>query len=124
MKKARNLTVEIDGTKLRDIFKARGLNLSDVSRDCGYDGSYFSHVCRCGKITKPASVLLQDRYKIYLGDYEIVKPESEVVQTELVPVMHTKDFEFSLTISDDTAKKLHQIIYSAVYEAMKMALNG
>lgn len=123
MRKARNLTVEIDGTKLRDIFKARGLNLGDVSRDCGYEGSYFSHVCRYNKITKPASVLLQDRYKIYLGDYEIVKPEPEVVQTELVPVMHTKDFEFSLTISDDTAKKLHKIIYSAVYEAVKMALN-
>lgn len=79
MRKARNLTVEIDGTKLKDIFKARGLNLGDVSRDCGYDGSYFSHVCRQNKITKPASVLLQDRYKIYLDDYEPTKPEPEIV---------------------------------------------
>ena len=123
MRKARNLTVEIDGTKLKDIFKARGLNLGDVSRDCGYEGSYFSHVCRYNKITKPASVLLQDRYKIYLGDYEIVKPEPEIVSAELLPVEFTRSTEVEFTISEDTAKKLHKIIYSAVYEAVKLALN-
>ena len=119
MGKSRNLTVEIDGTKLKDIFKARGLNLCDVSRDCGYEGSYFSHVCRDNKITKPASVLLQDRYKIYLGDYEITKPE--IVNTELLPVEVMQSMEF--VISDKAAKKLHQITYSAVYEAVKLALN-
>jgi len=122
MRKTRNLTVEIDGTKLRNIFTARGLNLCDVSRDCGYEGSYFSHVCRDNKITKPASVLLQDRYKIYLGDYEITKPE--IVSAELLPVEFARSAEVEFTISEDTAKKLHQIIYSAVYEAMKLALNG
>lgn len=121
---ARVVAIEIDGAKLAEIFRKRGLKMRDVSIDCGFDGSYFSHKVRENKMPKSAMILLQDRYKIYPSEYELDKPEPEIVQTELVPVMHTKDFEFSLTISEDTAKKLHQIIYSAVYEAMKMALNG
>lgn len=99
---AKVTTIEIDGTKLAEIFKKRGLKMQDVSRDCGFDGSYFSH-------------------KIYPNEYEVAKLEPEVVQAELLPIGFTGGTEF--TISDDTAKKLHTIIYSAVYEAVKMALN-
>lgn len=119
---ARCLTVEIDGTKLSEIFKKRGLKLQDVSKDCGFEGSYFSHKIRENKISKSAMILLQDRYKIYPTEYEIDKPEPEIVHADLLPVEVTQSMEF--VISDEAAKKLHQIIYSAVYEAMKMALNG
>lgn len=118
----RSLTVEIDGTKLLEIFKKRGLKLRDVSIDCGFDGSYFSHKIRENRISKSAMILLQDRYKIYPSEYELDKPEPEIVRADLLPVEVTQSMEFVL--SDETAKKLHQIIYSAVYEAMKMALNG
>lgn len=121
---ARSLTVEIDGTKLAEIFKKRGIKLQDVSRDCGFDGSYFSHKIRENRMTKSAMILLQDRYKIYPSEYEIVKPEPETVMAELLPVEFARSTEVEFTISEDTAKKLHQIIYSAVYEAMKLALNG
>ena len=114
-------TVEVDGVKLREIFKKRGLKMLEVSRDCGYEESYFSHVCRDNKITKSAMIILQDRYKIYPNEYELDKVESEIVHAELLPVEVTQSTEF--TISDDTAKKLHTIIYSAVYEAVKLALN-
>ena len=119
-------TVEVDGVKLREIFKKRGLKMLEVSRDCGYEESYFSHVCRDNKITKSAMIILQDRYKIYPNEYELDKVESEIVESEIVhaellPVEVTQSTEF--TISDDTAKKLHTIIYSAVYEAVKLALN-
>lgn len=119
---ARVVTIEIDGTKLAEIFRKRGLKMQDVSRDCGFDGSYFSHKVRENRMTKSAMILLQDRYKIYPSEYEVAKPEPEIVQAELLPVELSRSTEF--TISEDTAKKLHQIIYSAVYEAMKMALNG
>ena len=118
----RYLTVEIDGAKLAEIFKKRGLKMRDVSKDCGFEDSYFSHKVRENKMTKSAMILLQDRYKIYPNEYEIDKPEPEIVSAELLPVEISRSMDF--TISEDTAKKLHHIIYSAVYEAMKMALNG
>lgn len=118
----RCLTVEIDGAKLLDIFKKRGLKMRDVSKDCGFEDSYFSHKVRENKISKSAMILLQDRYKIYPSEYELDKPEPEIVHADLLPVEVTQSMEF--VISDEAAKKLHQIIYSAVYEAMKMALNG
>ena len=119
----RVVNIEIDGTKLAEIFKKRGLKMQDVSRDCGFDGSYFSHKIRENRMTKSAMILLQDRYKIYPGDYELTKPEPEIVSAELLPVECIRSTEVEFTISEDTVKKLHQIIYSAVYEAVKMALN-
>ena len=120
---ARVVNIEIDGTKLAEIFKKRGLKMQDVSRDCGFDGSYFSHKVRENRMTKSAMILLQDRYKIYPNEYEVAKPEPEIVSAELLPVEFTRSTEVEFTISEDTAKKLHKIIYSAVYEAVKLALN-
>lgn len=121
---ARVVNIEIDGTKLAEIFKKRGLKMQDVSRDCGFDGSYFSHKIRENRMTKSAMILLQDRYKIYPNEYELDKPEPEIVSAELLPVEFTRQYtEVEFTVSEDTAKKLHQIIYSAVYEAVKLALN-
>lgn len=120
---ARVVNIEIDGTKLAEIFKKRGLKMQDVSRDCGFEGSYFSHKIRENRMAKSAMILLQDRYKIYPNEYELDKPEPEIVSAELLPVEFTRSTEVEFTISEDTAKKLHQIIYSAVYEAVKLALN-
>lgn len=119
---ARVVAIEIDGAKLAEIFRKRGLKMRDVSIDCGFEGSYFSHKVRENKMPKSAMILLQDRYKIYPSEYELDKPEPEIVRADLLPVEVTQSMEF--VISDEAAKKLHQIIYSAVYEAVKMALNG
>lgn len=112
---ARNNSVDIDGQKLREIFDKRGLKMQTVSIDCGYEGSYFSKATRDNKMSKTAIILLQDRYKIYPEDYE---PDKEVVTVEVATVETPKT---EMIISDDTAKLLHQIIYSAVYEAVKKA---
>lgn len=110
---ARNNSIDIDGQKLKKIFDKRGLKMQDVSIDCGYEGSYFSKATRENRMSKTASILLQDRYKIYPEDYE---PDKEVVTVEVATVETPKT---EMVISEETAKLLHKIIYSAVYEAVK-----
>lgn len=112
---ARNNGIEIDGQKLKKIFDKRGLKMQDVSIDCGYEGSYFSKATRENRMSKTASILLQDRYKIYPEGYE---PDKEIVTAEVVTVETPKT---EMVISEETAKLLHKIIYSAVYEAVKKA---
>lgn len=107
--------VDIDGRKLKEIFDKRGLKMQDVSIDCGYEGSYFSKATRENRMSKTASILLQDRYKIYPEEYE---QDKEVVTAEVVTVETSKT---EMVISEETAKLLHKIIYSAVYEAVKKA---
>lgn len=108
-------SIEIDGQKLRDIFKKRGLYMKDVSRNCGYEDCYFSKASNKNKMSKTASIVLQDRYKIYPEDYE---PDKEVVTVEVATVETPKT---EMVISEETEKLLHKIIYSAVYEAVKKA---
>lgn len=110
-------SIKIDGQKLRDIFKKRGLYMRDVSRTCGYEDCYFSKAVNNHKMSKTASIVLQDRYKIYPDDYA---PDKDVVPVEVETVIESVKPE--PVISEDTAKLLHKIIYSAVYEAMKKAL--
>lgn len=112
---ARNNCIEIDGKKLKKIFDKRGLKMQDISIDCGYEGSYFSKATRENRMSKTATILLQDRYKIYPEDYE---PDKEVVTVEVATVETPKT---EMVISEETAKLLHKIIYSAVYEAVKKA---
>lgn len=103
--------ITIDGEKLKNIFAQRGLIVGVVSEDCGFDSSYFSKVCANSKISRPAINLLSDRYKISYDDYKI---KTEIVEAEPV-IENYRNF----IISEDTAKQLHQLIYSAVYEAVK-----
>ena len=109
--------VTIDGEKLRDIFKKRGATLRDVSRECGFEDSYYSKATRSGKLPMYAIKLLSGRYGI--DSAEIIVEEKKEEVKEPVQVVESKSVDF--TVSEEVEKQLYKIIYSAVYEAVKKA---
>lgn len=111
-------SVEIDGEKLRKEFIIRNLLFSDVASSCGFEKSYFSKACRFNRISKPAINLIDRIYNIKYEDYKIDDPIDEVVADEV----KTVDNSFTITeITEGASKALYDIIYSAVYEAVKKA---
>ena len=108
----RVVSIEIDGEKLRKEFEVRNLKLMDASNKCGFEQTYFSKSCRMNRITKPAMNLLQQMFNIRYEDYKIDEPE-QIEETEVK--------ENPITITEDVSKALYDIIYSAVYEAVKKA---
>lgn len=108
-------SIEINGAKLRREFEVRNISLIDVSERCGFDATYFSKVCRSNRIRKPAAKLLEQMYNIKYEDYKIDEPEEEKSE------VHEVTKETSLIITEDTKNVLRDIIYSAVYEAVKKA---
>ena len=109
------VSIVINGAKLRNEFAVRKLFMSEVSEKCGFEKSYFSKCIREGKIGKPAVTLLDRMYNIKFEDYRI-DDVREMQKTE------SSDSE-SLAITEEVSKVLYDIIYSAVYEAMKKALS-
>lgn len=103
--------MEIDGVKLRHEFEVRNISLKDASNKCGFEDSYFSNVCSAGKITKPASNLLHMMFNIRYEEYALNEVTEEPRAEELS----------TLTITEETSKVLYDIIYSAVYDAVKKA---
>lgn len=111
----RKVSVTIDGEKLRNIFIKRGVPLIEVSKTCGFEDSYFSKAIRANRMPLYVTKLLESVYHIPFEDYEVQK-----VEPELLPIIVEEDRkEVEFVISEETAKQLHQLIYSAVYEAVK-----
>lgn len=113
---ARTVTIAIDGERLRQEFTVRNVAMGDASEKCGFEKSYFSKCSRQNKITKYGIALLDRMYNIKFEDYKIDEPEEE--KKSEVPEV-TK--ETPLIITEDTKNVLRDIIYSAVYEAVKRA---
>ena len=106
-----NKSFKIDGEKLRNEFKVRNVTLSEAATKCGFNVGYFSYACKHGRLTKPAINLLHANYNIKYDDYKL---EDEIpVKREFVTAI----------ITDENSNKLYQIIYSAMYHAMKQALS-
>lgn len=108
--------IVIDGQKLREIFEKRKVTLGDVSKSCGFESSYFSKATKENKLPLYAIKLLEDRYHINYDEYKI-EEVLEVKEKELPVIVESRVVEF--IISEETAKQLHALIYSAVYEAVK-----
>lgn len=109
--------IAIDGNKLREIFKKRGVTLRDVSRTCGFEDSYFSKATISNKMPLYAIKLLEDRYRIDSKEFVIEEKKEDV--KEPATVVESKSVDF--TVSEEVEKQLYKIIYSAVYEAVKKA---
>lgn len=108
---SKGVAVVINGEKLRKEFEARKLKMSYVSEECGFEKSYFSKCARENKIGKPAIALLDRLYNIRLDDYD-VEDETRIETINTEPVL-----------TEEVSKVLHDIIYSAVYEAVRRALS-
>lgn len=106
--------VKIDGEKLYAQFKERGLTPSKLCVDIGVNGSYFSNAKVRGSLANMMIVLLESRYGIPRDAYVVKEP----VETAVVEVVQHNDF-----FSEENMRKLYQIMYSAMYKAVKQALN-
>ena len=103
--------IKIDPDKLTKEFKKRNLIKGDVSEEMGHNRNYISDVVRRRTIPKHAAVFLHRNYNIELKDYEAVREEKKV----------DKPKREERAIKDMADKQMYQLIYSAVYHAVKKA---
>lgn len=103
--------VEVDMEKLYQIFKERELKVTSVAKDIGVNNGYFSNAKTRGTMSELVVTALEVHYNIPRSKYVIVHKEEkpEVEQDRL------------FTEKDKVA--LYELIYSAVYKAMKKVLN-
>lgn len=103
--------IKINSEKLRKILIERGLNARDVSYEMGHGRNYFSDSFRRGNLSRHAVVYLENKYNIKLEDYEAVQEEKREER-------HKRE---ERALKDMTDKQMYQLIYSAVYHAVKKA---
>ena len=92
-------------------FKKRNLVKGDVSEEMGHNRNYISDVVRRKTIPRHAVVFLHKNYNIELKDYEAVQEEKKA----------DKPKREERAMKDMTDKQMYQLIYSAVYHAVKKA---
>ena len=105
------ITANID--RLYDIFKERELTVKQVTKEMGVNMSYFSNAKTRGTLNEVAIILLESKFNIPRELY--VKKQTEEI------IIETKPSEFVFT--PELKKELYQILYSAMYHAVKQALN-
>ena len=103
--------IQIDPDKLTKEFKKRNLVKDDVSEEMGHNRNYISDVVRRKTITGHAVVFLHKNYNIELKDYEAVQEEKREERSK----------REERVLKDMTDKQMYQLIYSAVYHAVKKA---
>ena len=82
----RSQTIEIDPNKLREELRRRGLNVTALSKELGYNSQYMSQALKNGSIGMPAANQLELRYNI---DMELMKPDAEQKTEE--PEVNTEE---------------------------------
>lgn len=103
--------IQIDPDKLTKEFEKRNLIKGDVSEEMGHNRNYISDVVRRKTISRHAVVFLHKNYNIELKDYEAVQEEKKA----------DKSKREERAMKDMTDKQMYQLIYSAVYHAVKKA---
>ena len=103
--------IQIDPDKLTKEFEKRNLIKGDVSEEMGHNRNYISDVVRRKTIPRHAVVFLHKNYNIELKDYEAVQEEKREERSK----------REERVLKDMTDKQMYQLIYSAVYHAVKKA---
>lgn len=99
----------VDGKKMKKLFSERNILLATASKKMGYASNYLSCANNRGELSAAAAHLLQAYFNSYPEAYAPDKEQAEAPK------------EVNTTLTD--YKQLYQVIYTAVYEAMKKALN-
>ena len=101
--------VKIDKTKLDNELRKRGLTNTDVSKELGFHNGYISDAMHRERIGVVVLRMLEVLYNISPDSYVIEdkKEKIEIVDNEL---KETINYE-----------KLYNLVYTAVYEAVKKA---
>lgn len=114
--RSNNTYVKIDGEKLRKILDEKELVRAEASRRVGYNDSYLTCAIKRNVIRKNVTEMLDILYGIKLSDYEWTVRTVDQVPPKKVDEPKEED-----SISEEIWKKLHDCVYSAVYEAVKKA---
>lgn len=107
----RNKMIEINGSKLKEAIFKRGMTESGVALEIGYDPGYIRKACSIGKLNRSTVKMLQTMYHIN-PDYFVIPEEPKEVE----PVAELRVAEPVIDYD-----KLKDIIYDAVYQAVKNA---
>ena len=99
----------VNPDKLSRELEKRGLAKATASREMGFCEAYLSQVMQRGVISKVAARALESTYNIRLVDYALKEATPELVAPP-APVQLELDYV-----------KLRNIIYDAVYSAVKKA---
>ena len=108
---------KMDTIKFVALLKRTGESAASCSRALGFCDSAVNTAIRSGSMSYGMADRLAKQFRIYKEDYELVEKEEEPKKEEPV----TNKIEF--VISETTKTELKEIIYSAMYEAMKKALS-
>lgn len=106
--------VKFDSEELYKIFKERGLQCTKLAKEMGVNSSYFSNARTRGTINEMAVNLLEAKYNIPRSRYVIVEEQKKE---------EDNDVKKRTNITEEMKKELYEILYSAVYEGVKKALN-
>lgn len=108
----RTTGIEIDGNKLKKELLRRGLTMSEVSKEMGFNESYLSNHVTSGFTSLETVKMLESLYHIKYESYQPDRFEPE--QYELIqPVQESKvDIDYG---------ELEKIIYRAFYKALRDA---
>lgn len=97
----RSQTIEIDPNKLREELRRRGLNVTALSKELGYNSQYMSQALKNGAIGMPAANQLELRYNI---DMSLMTPDAKVetkapeVDTEEIKSLKEEIRELTQTV--------------------------
>ena len=119
---SRNSGIKIDTEKFERMLKTRGLSKSELSLEMGYSRTLLTDHIRGGYTTMYVVNYLEKIYNIPRESYIIPEPKPEPVQEQTSSETDLQDqMIFRLPADLITKDELHEIIRSAVYDAVSEA---
>ena len=103
--------LKINSAKLEKELKKRNLTKTEVSKQLGYGETYIVNVTSRGMISEPAAKLLKNLYNIDYDSYKHV--QEEPAPEPPAPTPAAIDYD-----------KLNEILYDAVFRAVRDALKS
>ena len=113
-------TFPIDGEKLRKEITRRGMTLSEASKLIGRGCSFLNHHLSAGYTNMPTILILEKAFNL---PYDAYKPDIPEPEPE-PPKEHEDELPGQMVFQLPNMNKndLWKLIYTAVYEATKKAL--
>lgn len=108
-------TIKTDKAKFTAACRKRGITAKDAAMAIGMCGNYFSARLSEGHIPEYVAKLLKSELNMDRSEYEVEEPAQQA--------MEIGGAEPARIIAEMDMDKLYQTIYSAVYQAVKMAFS-
>ena len=108
-------TIKTDKAKFTAACRKRGITAKDAEIAIGMSGNYFSARLSEGHVPEYVSKLLKSELNMDRSEYEAEEPTQQA--------MKIGGKEPTRIIAEMDMDKLYQTIYSAVYQAVKMAFS-